>query len=151
MELVEWLDSAQPEEREAREIVRALGLDDGQARELLDRWREWIADEQIRATLSAHGCAERLASLARLTGANLSLSLRREWMFATRDAQGRIIRGQIDRIVIARDAGGEVVAAEIVDYKTDRLSAAAVERRAAAHADQVRQYATAVGRITAAR
>lgn len=119
MELVEWLDSAQPEEREAREIVRALGLDDGQARELLDRWREWIADEQIRATLSAHGCAERLAGLARLTGANLSLSLRREWMFATRDAQGRIIRGQIDRIVIARDAGGEVVAAEIVDYKTD--------------------------------
>lgn len=116
MELVEWLDGPGPDESRARATLEALGIDDPERAGMIALWRGWLADGQVRDSLSADACRARLAALA---GSPVSLSLRREWMFATADRDGRIIRGQMDRIVIARGPDGAVSAAEILDYKTD--------------------------------
>jgi ATP-dependent exoDNAse (exonuclease V) beta subunit len=119
MERVEWLDRAAPDEADAVAALVALGLGPVERSEMLARWRGWIEDAQVIATLSHGPCLGRLAALASAPGQGLRLSLRREWMFATGDRDGRIVRGQMDRIVIARDEAGDVRAAEIIDYKTD--------------------------------
>ncbi len=59
--------------------------------------------------------------------------------------QGRLVRGIIDRLVMGLSADGEPLRAEILDYKTDRLSdkeplEAWLEKRGEHHAAQLRLY-----------
>ena len=71
---------------------------------------------------------------------------------------GRLISGQIDRVVVHLDDAGDPVSAEIVDFKTDAVSSLEeIDRAAARHLTQLTVYRSAlastlglpVGRVTA--
>ena len=53
------------------------------------------------------------------------------------------LRGAIDRLVLARQ-GGEVVWAEVLDYKSDRVETDELEERAEAYRAQLEAYARVV-------
>jgi ATP-dependent helicase/nuclease subunit A len=54
-----------------------------------------------------------------------------------------LLEGIIDRLVLVRE-GGRVVAAEVIDYKTDAVTEADVDERAAHYVPQVHTYRRAV-------
>ncbi len=60
------------------------------------------------------------------------------------------VTGIFDRVVVARDAEGRVVAATVFDFKTEPLSGSAVgvDRALARHAAQLRLYRRVVARLT---
>lgn len=63
---------------------------------------------------------------------------------------GALIQGTIDRLVLVRE-GGRVVAADVVDFKTDRISGAPNvwrQEKAAHYAGQLEEYRSAVRHIT---
>jgi ATP-dependent exoDNAse (exonuclease V) beta subunit len=65
---------------------------------------------------------------------------------------GALIQGTIDRLVLVRE-NGRVVAADVVDFKTDRLSGDADlwrKEKAAHYAGQLEEYRKAVRHITSA-
>jgi ATP-dependent exoDNAse (exonuclease V) beta subunit len=69
--------------------------------------------------------------------------------FAIRDG-AQLLTGFIDRLVLLED-GGQVVAAEIIDFKTDLLDGGDAQQRAdkvAFYAPQLRAYQRAVSQLT---
>ncbi|MBA4028126.1 MAG: hypothetical protein C0475_03120 [Planctomyces sp.] len=144
MERVGWLSDPIPSDEEL--VAHAAGLlPPGPARD---------AVAQFRALLRG-ACAPEVLDKARLCNGRPPcdrLELRREQTFAVRrpqDPDRPLITGTIDRLVIARRAG-EPVWADIVDFKTDRLSdrPGLLDERLALYTPQVRAYADAVGALT---
>ncbi len=127
-EQVRWLDDGPPEESALRQAVSGLaagGLDLGAL----------IADFQ--SALKRPAIAD-LLTLVRYQSpgghAGLRLEVQREWPFLVREG-GQILSGQIDRLVLWCD-GDRPVAADVIDFKTDRLAA----DNPAALADRVEHY-----------
>ncbi len=82
---------------------------------------------------------------AELAAGNCELDLHQERRLNVIDA-GRTISGSIDRLVLIR-RNGQVVAADIIDFKTDALigdEETAVRDKVAAYRDQLRSYARAI-------
>lgn len=78
------------------------------------------------------------------------VSVDRERTFV-RIQDGALVQGTIDRLVLVRESG-RVVAADVVDFKTDQLSSDPDEwqqQKIAYYAPQLRDYADAVRHLTA--
>jgi ATP-dependent helicase/nuclease subunit A len=58
------------------------------------------------------------------------------------------VTGTVDRVVIERTAGGEILRARIYDFKTDRLSTEQLNAAVAKHDGQMQLYRQAVARLT---
>jgi ATP-dependent exoDNAse (exonuclease V) beta subunit len=79
-----------------------------------------------------------------------TVSVHRERTFA-RIHEGALVQGTIDRLVLVRESG-KVVAADVVDFKTDQLSGDPDEwqqQKVAFYAPQLHDYAAAVRYLTA--
>lgn len=62
---------------------------------------------------------------------------------------GQWVSGQMDRVVIEREVGGQVIAAMILDFKTDAVASAEDRKiRARGYAPQLQLYREAVRRLT---
>ena len=109
------------------------------------RLREWLSD--LRVWLEAPEIAEAL-SRAHYEKAVPSASpgrVERELPFLFRIPDG-ILQGYVDRLVLLEE-GGRVVAAEVLDFKTDLLDGSdtgAVEKKVAFYRPQIDAYRTAV-------
>lgn len=127
-EAIEWLDTFQPSaawfhEIARRSVVRSPVQSDEQPGEMVARW----ADE-FCAALRAPNIVETLSkrSTSRRLGSS-ELTVRREHRITARDTDPdtgaeSLLSGQIDRLVLARREG-VVVAAEVLDFKTDAADA----------------------------
>jgi ATP-dependent helicase/nuclease subunit A len=63
--------------------------------------------------------------------------------------QDRWVTGRMDRVVVERDAAGKIIAATVVDFKTDRLSSdEELRRHVAAYRPQMEWYARAMAKLT---
>jgi ATP-dependent exoDNAse (exonuclease V) beta subunit len=82
----------------------------------------------------------------------VKLEVWREKSFAVvweREGKGQVLNGTFDRVVVARDGKGKAVAAEVVDFKTDRFEGEKEKTdRAEYYRPQLEAYAEAVSKLT---
>ena len=106
-----------------------------------------MADQSATHTaLSQSATRERLSKqLGLAASSEIDVHIMSERPFVYRH-QGEIIQGTIDRLVIAEQAG-QRLAAEVIDFKTDRLSGNRdrwIAVKESEYGSQLRDYRTAV-------
>jgi ATP-dependent helicase/nuclease subunit A len=128
-ELVTWLDEAVPTAAELRQaMLQVQDIDDADPAEVsrwLSEFQTFLAKPNLAALLRQKDYAaaevQGFGTKARqlLARKKLKLRARNEYPFAHR-AGTELRQGRIDRLVLFSD-GPDVVAAEIIDFKTDRI------------------------------
>jgi ATP-dependent helicase/nuclease subunit A len=120
-----WLDlTTLPSEKDLRKVLdhndlQALATDDEKLA-LLDEFTRMLKQSATQEALSERAARARFAErVPQIAAGDISLRVETERPFVYR-AEGVIVQGTIDRLVIAVDAG-QPVAAEVIDFKTDRL------------------------------
>lgn len=136
---VGWLDEAGeglPPDAELLAVGRRVApeMAEGDLGDLLDRFRAWLEDSEIRRALSREDDDER------------SVTLEREWPFAVRRGD-EIVRGSVDRLVLVEGEGGEVERARILDFKTGRIGTPGqIPKLVIRYRPQIEAYRDAVSR-----
>ena len=153
-EQFEWLDDGLPPDAALRGAVAKLGASPEQAERWLNDFQAMLARPAVRDCLSRGEYlrkapwAEDETIRAELAGYAPMLKVARERRFAVRHGNS-ILTGSVDRLVlIHRDA--RLVAAEVLDFKTDQLPADRPEQLAetiAAYRPQLNAYRQAVARF----
>jgi ATP-dependent helicase/nuclease subunit A len=137
-ENVSWLESGEPNDETLRALaVRFPGaVPDVDA--AIARFREMLQNPVTKQTLSRIDYEE--------FGADCELELFRERPFAIQ-RDGGLLEGIIDRLVVIRREG-QPVAADIIDFKSDRLSDdATLSRAVETYRPQLEAYREAVGKL----
>lgn len=145
-EEIEWLDDGVPEDRVLREIAARLATADLDIAATIGCFRTALSQPAIRSLLERSACAEQWRKL-KAKHDPVRYEVRREWPFVVRDGD-TILNGQIDRLVVALD-GSRALAAEVIDFKSDRLPAND-PRAVAARIDLYRPQLEAYRRAAAA-
>lgn len=129
-----WLEDGVPTDEELRVVAAdtTSGFSPSEVEELSAQLRGWLENPTIRQLLSRESYGPEAA-------------VEREVPFLHR-AEGRLVEGIIDRVVLQRE-NGHVTGAEILDYKTDALDAGNAEEitaRAEHYRPQMEAYRQAV-------
>lgn len=143
-ETIEWLDDGLATDGDLLALAPALGLGTDAARSLLGEFKACLRGE-VAAVLSRAAYAGRGFD---------AIEVRREWSFIVRDADPAsrreiLLSGQFDRVVIGRHSG-RAAWAEVLDFKTDRVTRGdvqALETRMQAYRPQVQAYRRALGTL----
>lgn len=157
-EQVLWLDDGTPAEDQLAAVARkVLAQEAAAAVDLaaeLARFQARLASPPVADVLSRrrYDDLERVGFpgpvLQQLRTRRLRPLAQNERGFAIRDG-AQLLTGFIDRLVLLED-GGQVVAAEIIDFKTDLLDGGDAQQRAdkvAFYAPQLRAYQRAVSQL----
>ena len=161
-EQIEWLDDGPPPEAALRAVAKKLGSSEGDVEAWLHDFFRCLKRPALRAAL----CRARYLGRsnapwsdlpeiqAELASAPPTLEVFRERTFAVRHAD-KLLTGAIDRLVLVRAGGGaaagRLVAAEVIDFKTDAAGAQGAAGEAALHekyAPQLAAYRLGVSRLT---
>ena len=138
---VEWVDNVDPTTEQLSQARRTVERDLG--RTITDAtWAEAntafsaaMKMTQIQASFlpDAHGAGKE------------DLEVRNEFPVLTRDEQGRIVRGRLDRLVLRRE-GDDVVEAWVMDHKSGatKLDDSALQTRIDHYTPQLEAYAKVV-------
>ncbi len=158
LEQVEWLDDGAPEPSQLRAIAASLAAEIGSLAESVDAplaaLDKMLQSPEVRRVLS-RAYYESPTSFG-LTGpaagdwpaGPLELEVLREHPFIVRDGE-RLVSGNIDRLVLVR-SGGKLLAADVVDYKTDVIpagDAAALAAKIDFYRPQLAAYCRAVQNV----
>lgn len=143
-ERIEWLDDGLPADQDLLALAPGLGFKDGVAGDLLAGFKLALRGE-IAVTLHRAAYVDRAAD---------TLTVRREWSFAVRDqdpATGNVclLSGIFDRVIVGR-RGGKPAWADILDFKTDRLTQgdeAGLSRSIEHYRPQIRAYRRAAAQM----
>jgi ATP-dependent helicase/nuclease subunit A len=160
LERVAWLDAELPSDEELRRIActvaTRLVTDRPMCHKLIGDFRRHISQPGIAALLSRpfYDQASQLGfadpSAACWKPAEITLEVLPERKFAIRDS-GQILSGSIDRLVLIR-RGGKLIAADVIDFKTDTLPPKdphALASKTAFYQPQVAAYRRAVAKLYA--
>lgn len=135
-------------------LEAGLPTDDTLRRTAIDEvgWQQSLDGElrQFKRWMSLPGVHEMLREqhYRELQKTKLPLSVHNEFPFAFREA-GQLVNGSIDRLVLQHDGQG-VVAAEVIDYKTDTLppgESAELAAKVEYYRPQLAAYRRAVARL----
>ena len=144
LEDIAWLDDGLPtgEQFQAIAVREAPGIAANPAdlARRLAEFRQQLAAPTVAAALSKTAYARHGAS---------DLVVQTERAFAIRDGE-QILSGSIDRVVLVR-AGGKLVAAEVLDFKTDVFDAsddALLAGKIEFYRPQIAAYQRAVAKLT---
>jgi ATP-dependent helicase/nuclease subunit A len=139
LQQIEWLDDGLPAEDGLRAIAAAPGYAGLDVDAALHEFYAALEKPEINAAL-------RRSAYARL-GGGVECRVLREKSFAVQ-ADDAIISGAIDRLVLLLE-GGRIVAAEVLDYKTDDLpdDPRTIAARSEFYRPQLEAYRRAVARI----
>ncbi|HET8654599.1 MAG TPA: UvrD-helicase domain-containing protein [Longimicrobiaceae bacterium] len=134
LERIGWLEDGVPSSDEMRTVAARVSplLPADAVAALQVRFRGWLATPAVRYLL-------------RRDSYPADAVVEREVPFFHR-AEGRLVEGIIDRLVVVRRAG-RVVSAEVIDYKTDALQpddSAAIAAKAVHYRPQLDAYRAAV-------
>ncbi len=154
-EQIEWIEDGRPDEALLRRVAAEHPPLPITVDVLLRQFGEMLDDLMVARTLSRNaydslkdlGLADSVAS--ELEGRPLRLEVANERKFAVRDGN-TVLSGFIDRLVLIY-AGDQLVAADIVDYKSDALpdnDAAALAAKIEHYRPQLAAYRTAVATMT---
>ena len=134
-EHVDWLDgSAGPTEEVLVNRLRQTNPDIETVQAAIKKFRHAIDQPNIQQLLN------RESQASKFVGAKLEVMT--EYQFAAKTNTG-LLTGTIDRLVLSIDAG-RVVAAEIIDFKSDQVTKKTALDRAEAYRPQMNAYAEAV-------
>jgi ATP-dependent exoDNAse (exonuclease V) beta subunit len=130
-EKIEWIEGWIGDDDELREIARkrAPGMHRDQVATLIGEFRGWLQAEPIRSALSREAYRSEPDTYVRVEN---------EFPFVRRVAD-EIQEGFIDRLVLIQ-RGGQVVRAEILDFKTDAIEASDVAARTEHYRPQITAY-----------
>lgn len=156
-ETIEWLDANQtPNASELasvlREHIQAQDLSAETLRQLVDEFLQILKKPALRSIFDRDqlGGSPVLAKWRKpVQEGRAAVSVQHERTFV-RIHEGALIQGSIDRLVLVLEAG-RVVAADVIDFKTDRLSGDSDEwcrQKTAWYAPQLQHYRRAVHHIT---
>jgi len=157
LEHVAWLDDGLPADDALLDIAERLSLEIGEAateaKSLLQRFKLQLANPAIAGVLSRrYYDSPQNLGLALPPGnpwpGPIELRVFNERTFAIR-RPGQLLSGSIDRLVIV-ESRGQIVAADVVDYKTDDLPSddqAALQARAEYYQPQLAAYRTAAAEL----
>lgn len=150
-EQIEWLEDDVPADAMLQKVALRRGFPEAVIEESLPLFQQMLRSRAITALLSrerylqTHGMPWNQQHGQPSNGTPLTPDVRRELTLAVRH-QGELMTGALDRLVLLRDREG-VVAAEIIDFKTDQIDADnqfALSRRVAHYREQLLSYASAV-------
>jgi ATP-dependent exoDNAse (exonuclease V) beta subunit len=157
LEQVEWLDDGLPDDDALLKIAQRLrgeiGGVAGEARSLLKKLKQQLGKPAVAAVLR-RGYYDSPQNLGLALQQNkkwpgpVELRVFNERTFAIR-RPGQLLSGSIDRLVVIR-CGGRIVAADIIDYKTDDLPPgdhAALKARAEYYEPQLAAYRSAAAEL----
>ncbi len=150
-EQIRWLDDAPPDRAQLRCTAESLLTTGLNIEEQLDAFQGMVAHPDIQAVLRRafyesprdEGLQRALAAAG--AAARLRVEVHNERRFAVLD-EGHILSGSIDRLVLLHEHD-RLVAADIVDYKTDAVEPgdlAALERLVEFYRPQLEAYRRAV-------
>jgi ATP-dependent exoDNAse (exonuclease V) beta subunit len=141
LEELDWIEDFELDEARALEQGSAVEPDPTTRRTELVTLRDALDAEPVRAALSRAGCG---------APAGLDLEVRKEHAFSMLldddEAEEQLWTGSIDRLVLGR-RDAEIVWADVLDYKTDRVDDSGVAECAEHHRPQLEAY----GRVVAAQ
>lgn len=157
LEELEWIEDLpaadEPLLAAGAEPARRENLAAADQRAWLAELRAWLARPATHALFDRNTARGRLAGLAALAASpdataepSLELSVQRERRFAVPDERGLLV-GSIDRVVLALREG-RPVAAEIIDYKTDRVAGGALDGLVEHYRPQLQAYRRALCALT---
>lgn len=151
-ELIQWLDNSdQPTADRLRTVatdpsIRHMHVSDQKFDTVLQEFLQMVAQPSTQRALSQSPTRVRFKQNFGLKDENeFELSVMTERPFAYR-RHGCIVQGTIDRLVIA-EKSGQRLAAEVIDFKTDRVSgelSSWVADKQADYRDQLSDYRDAV-------
>ncbi|MEX2176597.1 MAG: 3'-5' exonuclease, partial [Pirellulaceae bacterium] len=158
LERLAWLDDGSPDDAALRAVAARLAPDlaanTAALGERLDTFRKQLAHKPIAAVLrrSFYDDPQQLgladAAAIGWQAGEVQLQVQSERTFALRDGD-EILVGSIDRLVLVR-RGGRLIAADIIDFKTDELpprDAAALADKVAFYQPQIEAYRKAAARL----
>lgn len=131
-ETVEWSEGWSGKDEELLRAAAGFKCDERSAREQILQFRASMGGEIGRAL-----------ARARYMKRGGELRVVREWALAWNE--GGLVQGRIDRVVIGLD-GQRPVWAEVLDFKTDRVTSDRVKILGATYREQIQSYRRAVGR-----
>ena len=146
LEQIEWLEEGRPPESVLRRVA-ALTEGASHINDVLAEFNKALKRGETPRVLTRACYASPLALplsaniLDELQSRPLTLQVRREYPFAYRE-DARLWQGSIDRLVLLYH-GSQLVAADVIDFKTDAKVADAAQR----HHEQLAAYQGAVTRI----
>ena len=141
LEEVEWLEDFDADDDHLRGLARGIEPDPAAVGEAL---------ETFRAALRAPGLESVLKRASQPEGDDLEVWRERSFahLIPDEDEGSEVLwRGTFDRVVLTRQ-DGRAVRAEILDYKTDRVSAEAIHERAAFYRPQLEGYRRVLAAMT---
>jgi ATP-dependent helicase/nuclease subunit A len=157
MEQITWLEDGWPSDEQllavARKAAPRLALDRAKLAAYWQSLREQLAAKPIAEVLSRQfyespSFAPADPSAASSTSGAIELDVQRERTFAVRQGD-EILSGSIDRLVLVR-RGGQVFAADVLDFKTDAIAPGnqdLLAEKAAFYTPQLNAYRLAVGKL----
>ncbi|NIP85830.1 MAG: hypothetical protein GTO03_09825 [Planctomycetales bacterium] len=150
-ERIGWLDDGRPSPDRLLRVAQRYNTANLDLEELLSSFAGMLAWPQIAGLFSRNRYQPpwepALRSLVPSRGGPFRAEVHAERTFAFRD-DGQLIQGAIDRLVLVYD-DQRLVAAEVIDFKTDQLAAddpQAVARKVAYYGPQLNAYRAAVAR-----
>jgi ATP-dependent exoDNAse (exonuclease V) beta subunit len=153
---IAWLEEGLPDDAALRKSVNATDVSEADLAARLARFRAMVARPAVVRTLSrssyddpaALGFSGPIAKelVAGLAGNNIRLELHRERLFALR-LDDAIVQGSFDRLLLFRQ-GTKVVAADILDFKTDRVvDSSGISERVKIYQPQLEEYRRAAAAL----
>jgi ATP-dependent helicase/nuclease subunit A len=140
LEELEWIEDFTASDEELLAIGRRIEPDISQRREALAELRRALEDPELRHALARPASGDH--------------EVRREHVFSLllpeecgEHGAPQLWNGAIDRFVLER-RDGETVAAEVLDYKSDRVSEEELESRVAFYRPQLEAYRRVAAAIT---
>ena len=151
-EELEWLEDGLPPQNKLEQIAGRLGMPLSHVAQEIQAFQNLLSGGQIANVLSRE-TYQAATSLgfdrhieADLSSAPLDLRVCHETPAYYRSGK-EIVGGKIDRLVLMI-CNGNVIAADVLDFKTDRIEGVTtVEQRVAAHRSQLDAYRNAVAQM----
>ena len=150
-EQIEWIEEGLPSEETLQAIAKRMLVRSLNIAEQIEQFRKVLDQPMVRAILS-RATYEKPARGKQATPVHAGTHVvRPQWKvwrerpFAIRDGD-RILNGQIDRLVVLYD-GECPVGADVIDFKTDVLSAEALPDRVDHYRPQLEAYRQAASRF----
>lgn len=148
-ECLEWLDAgAVPDERFLMRRAEQLSVPDAISRKLLPEFLRMLQNPETRHVFDRNRggeCSVFRPHLDAIASGQATLRVERERPFVLLQ-NGELMQGTIDRLILL-SVNGRLVAADVVDFKTDRFAGERstwIEARRAHYGPQLHEYRNAV-------
>lgn len=153
-EEIEWLDEGPPAETRLRTLAGLHASVGVNVDDEVIRFEQFLQEPETVALLTRRSYEVAPGSFApkiqtRISSSDTRLEVHREWGFTAPGKDGGLMTGIVDRLVLIYDATSfELLAADIIDYKTDEIdSPDAADLRTAFYREQIQAYRLAVEQL----